>query len=371
VTAARPARRSGVRPERVLWYGLAGALTTILLLFAWNTRSDPSWGYDLDAYIDAARRLVGSLPLYQGFTQDGPFRPDVGGAYLYPPPLAVLLMPLASLDPSIQLTTWTVAHVLALVAACWLMPVGPWVRVLCLLLGGFGFPFLSDMVLGNVSTFVLLATVLAWRWLDRPAGSAALAAGIALRPTLGLVLLLWLLQRAWQPLAWALMAGLALIAVTLPVVGIDGYLGYVALIRNLSVDVGVHLNSSLGSVAWRSGLPADLADVLLLAGYPMALAVVVLASRLDREAAFVTAATAPLLAPLLWGHYLLSLLVPVALLVQRGHLWVAALPLGFWMPTLVPGTDIVYPLLTLVIILLVPLLTWERRRTSMAEGSSA
>ena len=39
-----------------------------------------------------------------------------------------------------------------------------------------------------------------------------------------------------------------------------------------------------------------------------------------------------LLTPLLWGHYLVLLVIPAAFLAQRGRTWALALPLLGWLP---------------------------------------
>ena len=55
--------------------------------------------------------------------------------------------------------------------------------------------------------------------------------------------------------------------------------------------------------------------------------------RYDRETSFmVTIGATLLLAPLLWDHYLATLLLPAAFLAQRGRTWGLALPLLAWLP---------------------------------------
>ena len=54
--------------------------------------------------------------------------------------------------------------------------------------------------------------------------------------------------------------------------------------------------------------------------------------RYDRETSFmVTIGATLLLAPLLWDHYLATLLLPAAFLAQRGRWWGLALPLLAWL----------------------------------------
>jgi hypothetical protein len=55
--------------------------------------------------------------------------------------------------------------------------------------------------------------------------------------------------------------------------------------------------------------------------------------RRDRELSFVVTVAASLfLAPLLWGHYLVVLVIPAAFLASRGRPWALVLPLLAWLP---------------------------------------
>ncbi len=59
----------------------------------------------------------------------------------------------------------------------------------------------------------------------------------------------------------------------------------------------------------------------------------VVASRRDASAGYVaTVGASLLLAPLLWAHYLAGLLLPAALLADRGRRWGLLLPLLGWLP---------------------------------------
>ncbi len=108
-------------------------------------------------------------------------------------------------------------------------------------------PFLIDLDLGNVSLIVTFLAVLAWRWLDRPLGSIALAASLTIRPTMGLICAWWLLRGMWRPVAWTVIAFGVLVVLTLPFVGLDGWFDYVTVLGNVSNVTGVPRNVDLGS----------------------------------------------------------------------------------------------------------------------------
>jgi len=352
-----------LRPSALVWPLAVVIAVVVLALFSLGTQGGLGWGYDLGAYTDAADRLARSLPLYQAITQEGPFEPGPLGLYLYAPHLAVALLPLTEQAVGDQVAVWTVLHIGALVLACAAMPVRRNVRAATLLAAALCYPGISDMILGNISTFVFLATVLAWRWLERPLGSIALAAGMTLRPTMGILLMTWALRRTWRPIVWTVLAGLVLVAITLPFVGLDAYRGYVTMFRNLTVGLAIDHNSSIGSSAWQAGMPAEWADRLQLASYLFALVVVVASARRDAQSAFAGGVAASLLlSPLMWSHYLLCLLVPLALLVERGYRSVLLLFAMTWIPVLFIGANLIYPLLVLMVAALVTWLPDRRLR---------
>ena len=324
----------GGRPWRLV-AALALALLGALFLVAAAVSFQGSAGraYDLAAYLDAAGRIAAGGTPYQPETLAGPFFPGPGGLYLYAPPLAVLLVPLASLPTGLAALIWTALHVAALATACLLMPVPGWIRAASFALGAFSVPILLDLNLGNVSTFVLLASVVAWRWREEPLGSLALAAALLVRPPMAAVGGVWLLRRRWRALAWTIGGVLAAVALSLPIVGVDGYLDYLTVVRNVGSFTGVARNVDAASAALLLGLPQLVAGLLLAAGVALAVAAIVVASRRDAETAVVVAVGAALLlSPLLWAHYLAVLLVPAAFLATRGHTWGLLLPLLGWLP---------------------------------------
>jgi hypothetical protein len=229
---------------------------------------------------------------------------------------------------------WFLLHVVALALACWLMPVRAIVRVLAFAVGALSFAVLRDVILGNVSVLLLVPLAATWRWLDRPAGSASLALALALRPTLGVLLAWQLLRGRWLAVAWTIAAGLALIMLSLPFVGLDGYADYLTVLRNLGEMTGVERNVDAGTTALNLGWGEDAARVALFAGYAAAIGAILLGLRRDREVGLmVTLGASLLLAPLLWDHYLAALLLPAAFLAQRGRPLGILLPLLSWLPS--------------------------------------
>ena len=321
--------------DRRLLFSTALAVIGLLWLLAGLAflPGGEGWGYDYRAYADAAERLAESGSLYQVETLDGPYPPGPYGLYMYAPPLGVAIGPLASIELDTAVIIWFLLHGLALAGACALMPVERWVKLAVFGIAAISLAVLRDFALGNVSVLLLLPLAAAWRWLDRPAGAIAQALAMSVRPTLGVLLIWQLLRRQWQAVAWTVVAGIVLIALTLPFVGINAYADYITVLRNLTDVSGVERNSDLSSVALELGLDASMANLALLIGYGLAIAAIGLSLRRDRELGFVVTATASLLlSPLLWDHYLAMLVLPAAFLAARGQTWALALPLLTWLP---------------------------------------
>jgi hypothetical protein len=316
-------------------------------------REDDFWGYDYLAYVNAAERLIATGSLYQAETLSGPYRPGPFGLYMYAPPLGVSLQPATGLGFDAGMWTWYIAHVLALIAACVLLPVRPLIRLFTFVVAAFSFAVTKDMALGNVSVLILLPTVVAWRWLDRPLGSIAQAFAIAIRPTLGILMIWQLLRRQWRAVAWTVLAGSLLIVSTLPFVGLEGYLDYLTVLRNMSDVTGVLYNYDLGSIALASGIGAAGATLALASGYVIAIAAILLSLRRDRELGFIVTVTASLLlSPLLWDHYLAMLVLPAAFLAQRGRPWGLLLPLLAWLPVINESWTLLFPVVVVAATLL-------------------
>ncbi len=325
-----------VRTDAVAWaLALVGALVLAAALVAFQGSAGSA--YDFAAYFHAAQRLTAGQPLYQAVTQQGPFAPGPGGLYLYPPPLAVLLLALVPLSSAWAATAWEALHVAALVAACAILPVSRWVRLASFGIACLSLPTLLDLNLGNVSLFVLLAGAAAWRWSVRPLGGAlagaAAALAIAVRPQVAILLAWWALRRRVAPITGAAVLGAVLLAGSALVTGGGAWLDYARLLLNLRGAGTASSDVGLATLAARAGFAEPLPELAFTLGAVLALAAVVAASRRDAESGLVAAIVATLLVvPLLWPHYLTLLILPGALLAARGRPWAVALPLLAWLP---------------------------------------
>lgn len=331
----------------------AAVLGVIILALAISVfvNSD-GFGYDFRAYDSAARRIVAGQPLYLPETVADYSAGRYEGLYLYPPPLAIALVPLTALTESAATIAWMVGRFALLVGGCFLLPVSLRARLVTLGVASVSFPVLFDLNIGNVSIVILALCAVAWRWMGSPASAIAHASLAVIRFPFLIFGLLWLVQRRFRTLAWTITAGLSLILLTLPIVGIGTYADYVAILRGLpGISVGEH-NLSFEASALELGLSDVVAGLGLLVSYVSGLAAVVFAARRRDEAtAFVVTAVATLLvAPFIHPHYLVLLLLPAAWLMDRGRWWGAALPLLGWAPdVLLPFTGLLAIVLVLAV----------------------
>ena len=117
---------------------------------------------------------------------------------------------------------------------------------------------------------------------------------------------------------------------------------------------------SIGAIAYRAGVPLPVATVLQW-GSAAAVAAIALLAWLrypPSVAIVVTAVASVLVSPIVWAHYAVILLLPVALLLERRQWWAAALPIVTWLPV-----DALYPVV-FAIGLLAPLAVGEQLRRS-------
>ena len=323
-------RRFGFRHLAVLLAGLG----LLWLLVALPTLTGTlNWAEDFDAYRDAAVRLAETGTPYVAESLEVDFEPQGQGLYLYPPLWAIAFGPFRALDPAAGAVAWYLLKIGALALAAALLPVRPTTRLLAFGLTALGFAAIRDLASGNVSTLLLVPLAAGWRWLDRPAGSLALALATSLRVTMGAFLLWFAARRAWRPLAWMIVTGLVLMLLSLLFVGLDGYRDYLAMLANIDGTSGLGQNRHVTMLALELGLDAGQLWLVLLPTWALAVVAVLLSTRRDTATGYmITTAATLLLAPLIWDHYLGLLLLPAAFLFERGRRWGILLPLCSWAP---------------------------------------
>jgi alpha-1,2-mannosyltransferase len=303
------------------------AFIVIPLLLLWAFLRAPQLGYDFRAVWDASRAIRHGDNPYPSVAAI-PDHPKALQAFVYPPPIALLALPTAALPFSAVAFVLALVDVVAAVVAVRLLGVRDWrcygVVVGCL-------PLLGSARLGALSPLLLLLVALAWRARSGRAGTAvAVAAAVVVKLFLW-PLLIWLL--ATRRLLAAVLAGALCVAVTIAgwaLIGFDGIGRYPALLGRVS-HVQYEKSFSLLALLHAAGLPNGVARVALLAAAALFAGMIWVAGRSGNDdASFSLSIVAALfLTPLLWLHYFVLLLVPVALRSPRLSRW-WLLPLAFY-----------------------------------------
>ncbi len=292
------------------------------------------FAYDYLAYDSAARRLAAGAALYPPGVAEAYNSGAYGGLYLYAPPLAIALIPMAGLPVGAAPLAWFVGRVLLLGLGCSILPVRRDVRLVVWFIASASFPVLYDLNLGNLSVVLFTVGAAIWRWNGTRWAGVALAIALTVRQPFGIVGVAWILTGRFRSIAGAVASGVVIAIATLPFVGIAGWIDYLMILRGLgNVSSGPH-NFSLGSPLVALGFPGSWATVVMLARIAGAvIAVTVAARRRDPELTVVVALASSLLfAPFFHPHYLVALLIPAAYVANRGHWWGYALPLLGWLP---------------------------------------
>ena len=301
------------------------------------------WGYDFSAYWTAAGHLLHGLPIYAADQLSGPYAPQRQFLYLYPPPLAAAVTPLAAIIPDHYRTAawvWAAIGAAILVGGSWAVArsIGlidrartatglvPWI----LLAAVFGFPpVIGELVLGNVHLLLFGLFAVAWlgiRQGDR-AGEmwAGLAVGIAavIKVFPGLLILWFLLTGRRRAAGWAVIGAIGIVLLALPITGLRPWLDFPAALLNLSSPSDT--TDTLAPTVWlASFMSFGTARVVVTV---VALVVLAFAARrLPTRRSFVVAVLlSVLVAPALYHHYLAILVLPFLLLLpEEGALpWLA------------------------------------------------
>jgi hypothetical protein len=340
---------------RRIWLVCALVLVAGVLSFV-SARAATRYYHDDSVWANALRSLGGvDVPYDFGvFLHAGdevragrnPYPPpatiahgSLGAPYAYPPVLAVAVVPLAALPERAVHNTYVpgVLFSLLLIAATvgglLLLDVRDW---RC-----YPFALVSPITVepveyGAVGPLLFLLVAVAWRFRDRAAVAAPASGAAAVLKLFLAPLLLWLVftRRTRAALLGALVA-LSLALVSWAAIGFRGLEGYPRLLRRLA-HVEAESSYSAFAVLRALGFHDHVAQALTLVAGVALLALAwgaartVRLSRLeqDRRSLILVLAAALVLTPILWLHYLVLLLVPIALARPRlSLLWLA--PLAF------------------------------------------
>jgi hypothetical protein len=336
------------------------ATVSATILASWNAGT---LGFDFLSYDSAVRRFLDGGILYdQSFEYTGGF-----GLFYYPPPFVLLALPLALVDPTLAAWLWTAILVVVFFAAVAALPVSTRVKWVVILLAGLDFPMVYGIKLGQVGPILMLTFALGWRFMDRPAVlgvATAIGTAIKIQPV---ILFGWALLTGRRR---AIVIGAAFlvavgVAATL-IAGPGSWVDQATLLARLSKPIVTPHNYTPGRVAFELGLPETAAWAVQWLNWALAGVVLVIGLlRATPVASYLACVVvSQLVSPILWDHYALLLLLPVAWLLERGRWWAAVIPLVtlIWLVDVTP--PIAYPILYWVTLLAVLREGWAQRSSS-------
>jgi hypothetical protein len=286
-----------------------------------------TFGFDMLAYHAAGERVLHGQPVYDlSFTQTGGF-----GLFYYPPAFAVAFAPIALIPGDAAVWLWWVASAAMILGAIAILPVSPGVRALTVLLAALDWPVPYALKLGQVGPLLLLLFAIGWRWRDRPGVLGVVGAlGAAVKVQPGLILDGALLTGRWRAVVIGAVVGLVLAVVAVVATGrLAIWFDFLALLRQVSDPITTPHNFTPGAIAFQNGMSEGSAAAIQLASTALVVVfLVVSAVRHPAAVSFLVAVVASqLVSPVLWDHYAMLLLLPVAALLDRGQWWAAIVPL--------------------------------------------
>lgn len=231
------------RTFRVVFGTVFGCLLLLRVAEIVAAQAGEVWGFDFAAYWTAAGRVfAGGSPYAPAINQAGSFL-----AYLYPPPLAVALAPLAGLGADYRAAEWPWLLIRAFVAVATLVVLLRYSgmqrrrEVAMVTVVVMALPAVTwDLIMGNVN--LLLLALLAGAWLSlrsdtaRAESVAGALVGVAavIKVFPGLLIVWLLLTRRFRGALVCVVVIVGIALATLPVVGVAGWVDYLRVATDLT-----------------------------------------------------------------------------------------------------------------------------------------
>jgi hypothetical protein len=294
-----------------------GLLPTLLLVSALR---QPGLGWDFRAFFLGAHAYLAGLSPYPGHSLAALAYKQ---GFVYPAPMAALFAPFALLPYTVALAVWCALSVAAIAFALWILGVRDWRCLGALFLTQ---PVLQSVRLGTLMPVLALLLALLWKYRDRPWAASSLAAVLAVSKLFLFPLFIWLVltrRTKTAALALGIAAGLCVLG-WLPI-PLSTIVSYPSLLRALA-GYEETFSYSLTSLAVGVGISAATATILAIAagaGFVLWAA----AARTNDFFVFrLVLAASFIMSPIVWGHYYVLLIVPLALRRPRlSLLWLAAI----------------------------------------------
>lgn len=326
IAQPRPLAGSLAALRRTSEVGLLAVLPALLALAVIGGAIGNRYAFDFHGALwQSARDVLDGRNPYPPATHAGV---APGDRFVYPPPVALLLVPLGALPFPVAAGIVTVVLLAAVAGTLAVLGVRDW---RCYGAAYLSIAVLHDVRLGALTPLLALGLALVWRWRDRVRAAIPLALIVVAK------LFLW-------PLGVWLLAtrrgGVAVRAVLLAVVasllgwaviGFAGLADYPALLRVLAEDEQSR-GYSLVAGGMALGLEPAVARALAVAIGAALLALCWREGRrgADERSLALALAAALAFSPIVWLHYFVLLLVPIAL-ARRAFAPVWIVPALFWL----------------------------------------
>lgn len=308
----------------VLLLGVAPATLTLLAL----APSGDTHLFDFRVFWDAAREYASGHSPYPELSEE---TIATKANFVYPVSVAAVFTPLALLPYSLAAALFLLVVVAATPLTLHLLGVRDW---RCYGAAFLAAPTLLGIRLGTLSPLLAFGLAVLWRYRDRRAIAVPMLAVLVASKLFLWPLVVWFFVT--RRVRAALLATVGAVAVTFvcwAYIGFSDFGSYPELLTLLAA-VEQADGFSLVSLGLVLGVPAQLAQLTVLAVGVAVLVVMAARARRVRDGSewplFVTAlAVAFIASPIIWGHYLMLLLVPLAVARPRlSPLWFAAA----WIP---------------------------------------
>jgi alpha-1,2-mannosyltransferase len=311
--------------RRALELGLFVEVPLIVIgTLAWAATQGGFWFYDFMIFRAAGNAVLHGASPYVAPTAALLAR---NNKFVYPTPYAFLFAPFTILPPLAGKLAFLALSVAALAFALRLLGVRD---RRCLAVALFGAPVYVALGIGTISPLLLLLVAAGWYYRDRAISGVLLAVAAAAKLFLWPVLI-WLVVTRRLRASAASVATLAVIGALWALIDLDGLRHYPTTLRVLN-EVQRWKTYSPQSLAIALHLGARVGEIVTLIVAVTGIAVIAWLARQsegDRRSFSAGVALALLTTPILWLHYLVFLLVPIALLRPRlSRLWL--IPIALW-----------------------------------------
>ena len=354
--------RLGLR--RTLSTGLLVGAAAIMMIPLLGAAGSEQLGYDFRrGYLPAAEslRVSGSPYVTQEIeTADGRL------PYVYPPQLAIALVPLTALPVDVAAVLAFLGSLAALIGALAVVGVRD---VRCYAAVLVWTPGWNALEMANVSAALALALALAWRFRAK-VWRLAILLGLAISTKLFLwPLLAWAIAtRRFRAAGLAAAIGLVVSLTAWAAIGFDGLRSYPDQLSRIEIRDSY----SIVGITEELGFGPTVGHVLtVIVGGALLGLLVSLSRRGDELGAFTCGIAAALaFTPVVWQHYLVLLVVPLAIARPRfSAVWL--LPIVLWVSPRAGNGDGLQTLLPALIALAVTFVILAHRGGERPRGAVA